>query len=236
MTPQCNSALLYTKQPLLTQSRPVTVISSNGAVKTKEKPKNTKERLKNKIKCVIVGDQAVGKTSLAVSYSNDSFPSEYVPTAYDNYNVEVQVDGKPIRVELCDTAGEDGLNPLRHLCYPGTDVFMLCFSIVKPNSFISACTRWADELTRQGAAVVLVGTQSDLKTNIEVINRLRDVGQRPVLSSEAKGLAERLNAPYIETSALACTHLKEAFDIAILRALERQRMKKRFWKKLCCVR
>ncbi|KAJ8964552.1 hypothetical protein NQ314_004851 [Rhamnusium bicolor] len=113
---------------------------------------------------------------------------------------------------------------------------MLCFSIVKPNSFFSACSRWAEELTRLGAAVVLVGTQADLKTNIDVINKLREVGQRPVLSSEAKGLAERLNAPYIETSALACTHLKEAFDMAIVIALERQRKKRKLWKKLCCVR
>ncbi|KAJ8918613.1 hypothetical protein NQ315_013119 [Exocentrus adspersus] len=134
------------------------------------------------------------------------------------------------------TSKPDELNPLRNLCYPGTDVFMLCFSIVKPSSFISACTRWADELTRLGAAVVLVGTQADLKTNIDVINRLREVGQRPVLSSEAKGLAERLKAPYVETSALACTRLKEAFDMAIVMALERQRKKKKFWKRLCCIR
>ncbi|KAG5869706.1 hypothetical protein JTB14_033303 [Gonioctena quinquepunctata] len=131
----------------------------------------------------------------------------------------------------------DELDPLRHLCYPGTDVFMLCFSIVKPNSFFSACSRWADELTRLGATVVLVGTQADLKNNREVINRLRQVGQRPISPSEAKGLAERLNAPYIETSALACTHLKEAFDMAIVIALKRQKKPRKVWKKLmCCVR
>ncbi|KAG5883588.1 hypothetical protein JTB14_014504 [Gonioctena quinquepunctata] len=102
MTPQCNPVFHYTKQPLLTQNNHVTLLNSN--ILNKRKSKCDKE--KNRIKCVIVGDQAVGKTSLAVSYSNDSFPSEYIPTAYDNYNVDVLVDGKPIRVELCDTAGE----------------------------------------------------------------------------------------------------------------------------------
>ncbi|XP_056637313.1 rho-related GTP-binding protein RhoU-like [Diorhabda sublineata] len=232
MTPQSTPGFHYTKQPLLTQNTTHVTITNSKKLK-----KNKCQGKHKKIKCVIVGDQAVGKTSLAVSYSNDSFPSEYVPTAYDNYNVQVQVNGKPVRVELCDTAGEDGLNPLRHLCYPGSDVFMLCFSIVKPNSFISACTRWADELSRLGAAVVLVGTQADLATNVDVINRLRQFGQRPVMQSEARGLAERLNAPYIETSALACTHLKEAFDTAIVIALKRQKRKTRPWMKLlCCIR
>lgn len=39
-----------------------------------------------RIKCVLVGDKAVGKTSLVVAYSTNSFQPEYVPTAYDNFS------------------------------------------------------------------------------------------------------------------------------------------------------
>jgi GTPase SAR1 family protein len=84
MTPQCNVNLHYTKQPLLTQQSSVIFCNNTNNKKLKTKAHN-KEK-KNKIKCVIVGDKEVGKTALAVSYSNDSFPSEYIPTAYDNYN------------------------------------------------------------------------------------------------------------------------------------------------------
>lgn len=92
MTPQCNVNLHYTKQPLLTHQPPVNpVIFCKKSLQNNKKSKiGAKSREKEKIKCVIVGDKEVGKTALAVSYSNDSFPSEYIPTAYDNYKGNIK--------------------------------------------------------------------------------------------------------------------------------------------------
>jgi len=57
------------------------------------------------IKCVLVGDGAVGKTCIFMSYTENKFPEEYVPTIFENYVSHVKLDNKTYNLSLWDTAG-----------------------------------------------------------------------------------------------------------------------------------
>lgn len=179
--------------------------------------------LQARVKCVLVGDGAVGKTSLIVSYTINDYPTEYMPTAFDNYSVVVTVDNKPIRLQLCDTAGQDDFDTLRPLCYPETNVFMLCFSVVCPTSFHNIVDKWAPEIRRHcpDAPIILVGTQCDLRNDVKVLIELAHYNEKPVSEEDALKLAEDIGAvKYVECSALTQKNHKEVFDTAILSALD----------------
>lgn len=47
-------------------------------------------------KLVIVGDGACGKTCLLIVFSKDQFPEVYVPTVFENYVADIEIDGKQV--------------------------------------------------------------------------------------------------------------------------------------------
>jgi len=47
-------------------------------------------------KLVIVGDGACGKTCLLIVFSKDQFPEVYVPTVFENYVADIEVDSKQV--------------------------------------------------------------------------------------------------------------------------------------------
>jgi len=169
------------------------------------------------VKVMVVGDGAVGKTCLLISYTQNSFPGEYVPTVFDNYTANAVVEGQPVNLGLWDTAGSSEYDQLRPLSYPGTDVFLVCFSLVSPDSFENVKTKWVPEVSHFNpkTPIILVGTKLDLRDHEDTISALKENNQSPISTSKGEKLAKEISAyKYVECSALTQKNLMLVFEEA----------------------
>eukprot|EP01108_Squamamoeba_japonica_P008407 TRINITY_DN7473_c0_g1_i1.p1 TRINITY_DN7473_c0_g1~~TRINITY_DN7473_c0_g1_i1.p1 ORF type:complete len:200 (+),score=83.52 TRINITY_DN7473_c0_g1_i1:110-709(+) len=170
------------------------------------------------VKLVVVGDGAVGKTCLLIAYAEDKFPEDYVPTVFENYSANVKAGDEVVSLGLWDTAGQEDYNRLRPLSYPATDMFLICFSVVGPDSFQNVLTKWHPEIHHHcpKAKRMLIGTKMDLRDNNDILAKLSRTGQAPITQEEAANMAKQIGAiAYRECSALTRAGLKEIFDEAI---------------------
>ncbi|KAL6497454.1 Ras-related C3 botulinum toxin substrate 3 [Orobanche gracilis] len=183
------------------------------------------------IKCVTVGDGAVGKTCMLICYTSNKFPTDYIPTVFDNFSANVVVEGTTVNLGLWDTAGQEDYNRLRPLSYRGADVFVLAFSLVSRASYENIFKKWIPELQHfaPGTPLVLVGTKLDLR---EDKHYLADhPGLVPVTTVQGEELRRQIGASYyIECSSKTQQNVKAVFDAAIrvvIKPPQKQREKKK---------
>ncbi|KAG8638830.1 hypothetical protein MANES_14G068700v8 [Manihot esculenta] len=183
------------------------------------------------IKCVTVGDGAVGKTCMLICYTSNKFPTDYIPTVFDNFSANVVVEGTTVNLGLWDTAGQEDYNRLRPLSYRGADVFVLAFSLVSRASYENVLKKWVPELQHYapGVPVVLAGTKLDLR---EDKHYLADhPGLVPVTTSQGEELRKQIGAAYyIECSSKTQQNVKAVFDSAIrvvIKPAQKQKEKKK---------
>ncbi|EOX96544.1 RAC-like 9 isoform 2 [Theobroma cacao] len=188
------------------------------------------------IKCVTVGDGAVGKTCLLISYTSNTFPTDYVPTVFDNFSANVMVDGRTVNLGLWDTAGQEDYNRLRPLSYRGADVFLLAFSLISRPSYENVSKKWVPELRHYAPSVpiVLVGTKLDLREDRQFH---LDYPGACTISTEQQGLElkKQIGAlAYIECSSKTQQNVKAVFDAAIKVVLQPPKQKRQKKKSRIC--
>merc|ERR1711907_31946 len=162
----------------------------------------------SEVKCVVVGDGAVGKTCMLISYTEGKFPKEYVPTVFDNYEATIIVEGKEVKFSLWDTAGQEGYARIRTLSYPKTDIFLLCFSVVNHPSFVNVKDRWYVEIKHHcpNVPIILVGTKADLRNDESTLETLRKDGKSPITEEEANNMVKELTHQRDRPSATQQSH------------------------------
>eukprot|EP01097_Dermamoeba_algensis_P005222 TRINITY_DN3317_c0_g3_i3.p1 TRINITY_DN3317_c0_g3~~TRINITY_DN3317_c0_g3_i3.p1 ORF type:complete len:214 (-),score=30.84 TRINITY_DN3317_c0_g3_i3:135-776(-) len=174
-----------------------------------------------RIKLVVVGDGAVGKTSLLISYATGKFPTEYIPTVFENYTTPMDYSGETILLHLWDTAGQEDYDRLRPLSYPGADVVLLCFSTVSQASYSAIREKWYPEVNHYIPSVphLLVGTKVDCR---EAQEPDPNVGKfDPITTDKGEEMAKAIGAvKYIEISSRTRHNLDEVFRQAVKVTLE----------------
>lgn len=177
----------------------------------------------NAIKCVLVGDAAVGKTALLVRFTSETFPEIYKPTVYENTGVDVFMDGIQISLGLWDTAGNDAFKNIRPLSFQQADVILMCYSVANHNSFINMRNKWIGEIRSHlpQAPVLVVATQTDQ----------REMGPHRlscISAVDGKRLAQDIRAKgYLECSALSNRGVQQVFEYAVRTAVYQARRQKR---------
>ncbi|KAL3854583.1 hypothetical protein ACJMK2_013847 [Sinanodonta woodiana] len=153
------------------------------------------------MKLTMVGDSSVGKTSIALQFTQDFFPHDHKPTITDIETRVLNIEGQDVLFQIWDTAGQDKFRSLLPLYLRGVDGALLVYDVTNQESFKNILT-WISEV-RRGASgnpvMALVGNKTDLKD------------YRCVTTQDGENLALEQGMIFIETSAKTGHNVHQAF-------------------------
>lgn len=182
-------------------------------------------------KLVIVGDGACGKTCLLFAFTKDEFPDKYIPTVFENYVSDIEVDGKSVELALWDTAGQEDYDRLRPLSYPDTDVILMCFSVDSHDSLENIHAKWVPEVQHfcPNVPFLLIATKKDLRNDPATRQALGRDKLDVIRPEQGKAMAEKVGAyAYLESSAKTREGVREVFITATRAALQKKGRRKGF--------
>jgi len=193
------------------------------------------------VKLVLLGEAAVGKSSLVLRFVNNDFQENKEPTIGAAFLTQkCNLPTRTIKFEIWDTAGQERFASLAPMYYRNAQSALVVYDLTKPTSLIKA-KHWVAELQRQaspGIVIALVGNKLDLtnetSTSSNALGEDRDgevaEGEdadgdaRKVSTAEAKSYAEEEGLLFFETSAKLGTNVTEVFT-AIANAIPETSLK-----------
>jgi len=189
---------------------------SNNKTETTKKTDEGKLRIKGvqktqeakefEIKICLLGDIAVGKTSIASRFCKNSYTDNYINTiggAYQQQNL-VLSNGAKMKLHIWDTSGQDRFRSMTILYYRDAQAAILTYDVTNPQS-LESLNYWLSELKdkvdQENMLLCLAGNKNDVDKN-----------EKKVTESQGKEFAEKNNMLFFETSAKTGAGVKELFQ------------------------
>ena len=181
-------------------------------------------------KLVLLGEAAVGKTSVVYRFVQDDFQENREPTIGAAFLTQrCRLEDRLIKFEIWDTAGQERFHSLAPMYYRNAQASAVVYDITKAASFEKA-KNWVKELQRQAnphIVIALVGNKLDLVSDKLDLNAEEDsdkivesddtdeeaapAAQREVACSEAQQYADEMGLLFFETSAKTGENVLETF-------------------------
>ncbi|KAI9833539.1 MAG: Vacuolar protein sorting-associated protein 21 [Phylliscum demangeonii] len=183
------------------------------------------------VKLVLLGEAAVGKSSLVLRFVNNDFQENKEPTIGAAFLTQkCQLPSRTIKFEIWDTAGQERFASLAPMYYRNAQSALVVYDLTKPASLVKA-KHWVAELQRQaspGIVIALVGNKLDLTNDSSASSASHpdlppDVegdgddeedatgDARKISTAEAKAYAEEEGLLFFETSAKDGTNVADVF-------------------------
>ncbi|KAI9141477.1 putative VPS21-Rab5-like GTPase [Paraphysoderma sedebokerense] len=158
------------------------------------------------VKLVLLGEAAVGKSSLVLRFVRNEFQENREPTIGAAFLTQkCRVDDKIVKFEIWDTAGQERFHSLAPMYYRNALAAVVVYDVTKSTSFERAKS-WVKELQLQANAnivIALAGNKKDLVMNDESL--------REVKTEEAQAYADEAGLLFFETSAKAGLGVEDIF-------------------------
>jgi GTPase SAR1 family protein len=181
------------------------------------------------IRCGLVGSDQHAQFELLVTFTTNAFPGEYSALMIDNFSANFHLEGYQINMPLYGTPSGDDSKSLRPLNYPSTDVFIVTFSLVQPQSLEEVQTIWVPEIREHcpAAPYILVGLHSDRRYQCQSKpDECRAKGWEAVPDAKAEAMKKAIGArDYLDCSARIQYNVKEVFESAAKAVLHPEELK-----------